>query len=302
LSPVEEAKSIKNETERACMARASLRASVAKTRALLWLEREVEAGRRVTEASFRDAIERLYSEIEGYRQLSFPTISATGEHAAVIHYGAADETELRPGELFLVDSGIQMDGGTTDDTRTVAIGDPTPEQRAVYTRVLRSHIAGATQIFPEGTPGAALDAVTRVPLWAARLHYEHGTGHGVGAFLNVHEGPFALAEAKGRPAATRPLRPGMITSVEPGYYRPGFGGVRLESLYEVVEADTDADGRRWLQLSPLTWVPFDPKLIDLDALDHRERSWLREYHENCIRRLEPHLSAEEAAEVRRTLG
>ncbi|MBI5445401.1 MAG: M24 family metallopeptidase [Deltaproteobacteria bacterium] len=301
-SPLDEAKAVKNEAERACMARASLLASVGKTRALLWLAAEIEAGRRVTEASFRDRIEGLYRELEGYRQLSFPTIAATGEHGAIVHYAGADETELRPGELFLVDSGIHLDGGTTDDTRTVTVRAPTPEQRAVYTRVLKAHIAGASQVFPEDAPGAALDAVTRSPLWSARLQYEHGTGHGVGAFLNVHEGPFSLTEARGRPAAGRGLKTGMITSVEPGYYRPGFGGVRLESLYLVTETGEEVDGRKWLCLVPLTWIPFDPRLIDLELLDETERAWLQVYHRGCLERLEPHLSADEAAGLRRRLS
>lgn len=301
-SPIEEAKAVKNEAERACMARASLMASVAKTRAFLWLGREIEGGRAVTEASFRDVLEGYYAQIDGYRQLSFTTIAAAGDHGAIIHYGEAGETELAPGELFLVDSGIQMDGGTTDDTRTVAVGTPTAEQRDVYTRVLRAHIAGATEVFPEGTSGGALDAVTRAPLWAARLNYEHGTGHGVGAFLNVHEGPFSLSEAKGRPASTRPLKAGMITSVEPGYYRAGFGGVRLESLYLVAEDATDPEGRKWLRLEALTWVPFDPKLIDLEALAPSERAWFEAYQRECLVRLEPHLSGQEASELRAALA
>lgn len=301
LSPVEEAKAVKNETEQRCMARACLLASAAKARAFLWLARESGAGRPVTERSFRDAIEGYYAAIDGYRQLSFQTIAAAGEHGAIVHYAEADETELRSGELFLVDSGIQMDGGTTDDTRTVAVGPPTREQRRAYTAVLKAHIACAAQIFPEETPGAALDAVTRAPLWSERLVYDHGTGHGVGAFLNVHEGPFSLSEAKGRVQATRGLKTGMITSIEPGYYRPGFGGIRLEGLYLVADRGTDAEGRRWLGFEPLTWIPFDPSLIDAALLDETERAWVRRYHDGCLERLGPYLSAEEREELGRLL-
>lgn len=302
LSPIEEAKAIKNETEQACMARANLMASASKTRTLLWLAREAEAGRLVTERSFRAKIEGHYEEMPGYRQLSFPTISAAGEHAAIVHYGEADDSALRDGELFLVDSGVQMDGGTTDDTRTVSVGSPTSEQRTIYTQVLKAHISGASQLFPEEAAGASIDAVTRSPLWARRLHYEHGTGHGVGAFLNVHEGPFALTEARGRLHSARGLKPGMITSIEPGYYRQGFGGVRLEGLYLVIDTGAESDGRKWLGFRPLTWIPFDPKLIDTDLLDDRERAWLSEYHQGCIERLRDHLSRDEAAQLNDMLG
>jgi Xaa-Pro aminopeptidase len=301
-SPIEEAKAVKNEAEQRGMAHANLMASAAQIRALLWLARETEAGRAVTERSFREVLEGHYRGIDGYRQLAFPTIAAAGDHGAIVHYGGADETELQRGELFLVDSGIQTDGGTTDATRTVAVGEPTSGQRHIYTRVLQAHIAGATQVFPEETPGGAIDALVRAPLWSERLQYDHGTGHGVGAFLNVHEGPFSLSEPKGRPSPTRGLKPGMITSIEPGYYRAGFGGVRLEGLYLVREEGPETDGRKWLGFTPLTWTPFDPRLIDEGLLDDRERGWVRSYHAECLERLGPHLSAEENAQLRRTLG
>lgn len=301
-SPVDAAKAVKDAAELRCLERANLMASAAKTRAFLWLRRELAADRRVTEREFRDRLEALYAGLDGYCQLSFETIAATGEHGAIIHYAGADETELRPGDLFLVDSGVQLDGGTTDDTRTVAVGPPPPEQRRLYTRVLQAHAACAAQVFPEGTPGAALDAVARAPLWADRLHYEHGTGHGVGAFLNVHEGPFSLSEARGRAAPTRGLEAGMVTSIEPGYYRAGFGGIRLEGLYRVAEVDSEVDGRRWLGFEPLTWIPFDPVLIDRDLLSDAERTWLAAYHAECLARLTPHLRPEEREELGRLLA
>ena len=301
-SPLEEAKAIKNEAEQRSMADANRMAGAAKTRAILWLARETEAGRAVTERSFREALEGHYRGIDGYRQLAFPTIAAAGDHGAIVHYGGADETELRPGELFLVDSGIQTDAGTTDATRTVAVGDPTPDQRRIYTRVLQAHIAGAAQVFPEETPGAAIDALVRAPLWAEHLQYDHGTGHGVGAFLNVHEGPFSLSEPKGRAGPTRGLKPGMITSIEPGYYRAGFGGVRLEGLYLIREEGAESDGRKWLGFTPLTWIPFDPKLIDEGLLGERERRWIRSYHAECLERLGPYLTTGEKAQLRRMLG
>src|SRR5690606_1736347 len=187
-SPIEAAKAVKNETELECMRRANLAASVAKTKALVWLKNRLAEGAIVTEASFRDAIERFYADLDGFRGLSFNTISSTGAHAAIIHYADADETPLLDGELFLIDSGIQVDGGTTDDTRTVAIGTPTDEQRRRYTLVLKAHVRAANQTFPAGTTGVAIDAIARSALWAEQLDYGHGTGHGVGAFLNVHEG------------------------------------------------------------------------------------------------------------------
>ncbi len=292
-STVARAKAVKNPAELAAMERANLLASAAKTRALLWLRAEVAAARPVTEERFARRLEAAYQDLPGYRQLSFPTIAAAGDHAAIVHYAGADDTELRPGMLLLVDSGIHLAGGTTDDTRTVAVGAPTAEQRRVYTLVLKGHLAAARQRFPDGAPGAALDAVARAPLWNAGLQYGHGTGHGVGAFLNVHEGPFAITGAGARPHAARPLRAGMVTSVEPGYYRPGFGGIRLENLYRVAEAGAGPDGGRWLGLESLTWIPFDPALIDRELLEPAERAWLDAYQAGCAERLSPLLSAGE---------
>ncbi len=282
-SPLAEAKAVKTPDELRAMERAGRLASRAKAAALAWLRAETDAGRAVTEAGFRDRLEALYRSLPGFRDLSFPTIAAAGEHAAVVHYAGADETPLRPGELFLVDSGVQLDGGTTDATRTVAVGAPTPEQRRIYTLVLRAHIAAARMVFPEEAPGAAVDAVCRAVLWEAGLDYGHGTGHGVGAFLSVHEGPFALAPASRRPASSAPLKPGMVTSIEPGSYRPGFGGVRLENLYAVVETGGTIEGRKALGFRPLTWIPFDDRLIAPELLTPAERDWLERYHEECDR-------------------
>lgn len=296
-SPIELAKAVKNAAELAGMERANLLASVAKTRALLWLERERRRRQPVTEQSFRAKIEDLYAALDGYRGLSFNTIAAAGEHGAIVHYGAADATPLRDGELFIIDSGIQMDAGTTDDTRTAIVGTPTGEQRRLYTLVLKAHIRGARQKFPAGTPGNAIDAITRAPLWSDLLNYDHGTGHGVGAFLNVHEGPFSISESSRRAASAVALKPGMITSIEPGYYRAGFGGIRLENLYRVAEEPRAVDGRKWLGFVPLTFVPFESALIDADLLDAGDRAWLAAYHAECVERLAPHLAEEERAQL-----
>ncbi|MBK6939379.1 MAG: M24 family metallopeptidase [Planctomycetes bacterium] len=283
--PIELAKAVKNEHELRCMERANLLASFAKARALRWLDERVAAGDHVTEASFRDRIEAYYADLPGYRGLSFNTISATGKNGAIIHYGEAGEHPLRDGELFLIDSGIQCDGGTTDATRTVAVGTPTAEQRRLFTRVLQAHIGGAKAVFPEGTSGAAIDALVRAPMWSDGLNYDHGTGHGVGAFLCVHEGPFAIAEPKRRANAVIALAPGMITSIEPGYYRADFGGIRIENLYVVKDLNKVVDGKRYFGLESLTWVPFDERLIDRAELTRAELAWLDHYQAESARRL-----------------
>lgn len=305
LSPIERRKARKGEAEAEAMRRANLRASVAKTRAWLWLRREVAAGRTVTEAGFRDRIEALYREQEGFFDLSFETISATGEHGAIVHYSACDDTPLRPGELFLVDSGAHIAGGTTDDTRTFAVGSVDDEKRRAYTAVLKGHVNAARQRLPEGVTGLALDALARAPLWEEGFTYGHGTGHGVGAFLNVHEGPFSLSDRPRGVHGALPLESGCVTSIEPGYYRAGWGGIRLENLYLVVEEESvsrEEGTPGWLRLEALTWVPFDPDLLDATRLGEAERAWLAAYHEGCRARLLPALPADEAAELQALLA
>jgi Xaa-Pro aminopeptidase len=297
-SPIEDRKSVKNAAEQAAQKRANLLASAAKTRALLWLRRSVATGQTVTEEGFRQKIESLYAEQPGFFGLSFNTIAATGPHGAIVHYGECDATPLLPGHLFLIDSGAHISGGTTDDTRTVAVGAPEPEARRLYTLVLKGHIAAARQTIPEGAAGTALDALARSPLWNETLTYDHGTGHGVGAFLNVHEGPFALSERERKPFAAQPLKEGIISSIEPGCYREGHGGIRLENLYLYVKAGEPKSGRTWLRLEPLTWIPFDPVLIDPSLLDPAERAWLEAYHRECLAKLSPLLSEEEHEALR----
>jgi len=282
--PVDELKAVKDPAEQAAMRRANLLASAAKTDALRWLAGAVAAGRAVSPARFRAELEARYAEVPGYWGLSFETIVTAGAESAVVHATGASEEPLRPGEWFLVDTGIHAAGGTTDCTRTVVVGgEASAEQRRVYTLVLKAHIAAAALRFPEGTPGSALDAACRLPLWRAGLDYAHGTGHGVGCLLNVHEGPFSLGNPRTRPRAVRPLRAGMVTSIEPGIYRPGWGGVRLENLYLLVPAGEDADGRTWLRLEPLTFVPFEDALVDRDMLEPWERDWYDGYQERVER-------------------
>ncbi len=215
-------------------------------------------------------------EVEGFRDQSFPTISGFGPNGAIVHYRATVETDrmLEPGSLYLVDSGGQFQDGTTDITRTVAIGEPTPAMRRAFTRVLQGHIALATARFPEGTTGAQLDTLARAPLWADGLDFDHGTGHGVGSYLGVHEGPQRIAKS----GATA-LVPGMIVSNEPGYYQAGEFGIRTENLLVVRESDGIGDNqRRFLEFETITLAPIDRRLIEVALLTEAERVWLNDYH------------------------
>lgn len=302
LSPLEARKAVKTQAELAAMEQANLLASAAKTRAILWLRRELARGAAITESDFRKRIESLYAELPGFRGLSFHTIAATGAHGAIIHYGSCDGTPIAPGDLFLIDSGIHLGGGTTDDTRTVATGPATEEQRRAYTAVLRGHINAVRSRIPEGAAGSCLDALARAPLWEEGLHYDHGTGHGVGAYLNVHEGPFAISERERRINSVHPLRAGMVSSIEPGYYKPGWGGIRIENLYAYAPETVEGSGREWLSLRPLTWIPMDPGLVDQGALLPKEREWLLWYHRECLRRLRPLLAPDEMQDLQDWLG
>jgi Xaa-Pro aminopeptidase len=291
-NPVVRMKARKNPVEIVVSRQAHLCSGAAKVRSFSRLFAMLEEGIAVSEAGYAALLQEEYAREEGYAELSFNTIAAFAENGAIVHYGSPDpERRIVPGQLLLVDSGVQILGATTDDTRTLAIGEPTVEQIRHYTDVLRGHVRLALQIFPEGTSGQMLDALARSALWNEGLDYGHGTGHGVGAFLNVHEGPASLSSR-----GTLPLEPGMILSNEPGYYRAGWGGIRLENLYVVEEAlgfPRHPAGKRWLRFSPLTLIPFDPRLIDWARLSGEERQWLADYHrlvwENLAPRLEePH--------------
>ncbi|MFM7448391.1 MAG: aminopeptidase P family N-terminal domain-containing protein, partial [Leptolyngbyaceae cyanobacterium] len=212
--PVQTLKACKNATELAQMQQANLKASRAKLRTLKWVDDQLAAGKQLTEADVAAAIAGFYAQEPDFQGLSFNTIAATGANSSIVHYGTPSaDTLLKPGELLLIDSGAQFAAGTTDDTRSIAIGTPTQEQIDRYTEVLKAHINCAMQRFPKGTTGAQLDGITRSTLWQASLDYGHGTGHGVGAFLNVHEGPNGISKR-----VNTTLEPGMITSVEPGFY------------------------------------------------------------------------------------
>jgi len=224
----------------------------------------------------------------GYLDNSFDTIAGYGPNGAVIHYRAEPATAATLGtsSLFLLDSGAQYVDGTTDVTRTMHFGEPAQHERECFTRVLKGHIALATAVFPEGTPGFVVDAFARRPLWAAGLDYRHGTGHGVGAALAVHEGPQGIAQ---RYDNKTPLEAGMIVSNEPGYYSDGEFGIRIENLLVVVEKDTPHrfGGRRYLGFEPLTLVPIQRQLIDTRLLDSHEIEYLDAYHARVVEEIGP---------------
>src|SRR3954451_1111371 len=256
-------KACKNLAELTGTRTAHRRDGAAVTRFLAWLAREAPKD-GLKEIAASDKLEAFRREGEHFRDLSFPTISGAGSNGAIVHYRAMPETErrLEPGTLYLLDSGAQYLDGTTDITRTIAIGQPTAEMRDRFTRVLKGHIALATAHFPRGTTGTQLDAFARRGLWQAGLDYDHGTGHGVGSYLSVHEGPRRISKAPN----VQPLLPGMIVSNEPGYYKTGAWGIRIENLVVVTPADSGGE-REILGFETLTLAPIDRALVDCDLLD-----------------------------------
>ncbi|MBF0237729.1 MAG: aminopeptidase P family protein [SAR324 cluster bacterium] len=288
-NPVAGLKALKNPVEIACSEQAHRHSGKAKIRSFVHLEQQIAQAQHISEASYALDLYEFYASEPGFTDLSFPTIAAYGPNSAIVHYSTPDPRQfLKAGGLLLVDSGIQGNGGTTDDTRTIVIGTPDDRQREIYTRVLKAHIRLASQIFPEGTTGSGLDAITRADLWNSGMDFGHGTGHGVGAFLNVHEGPFRIspmAHDSGIPA-------GVILSNEPGYYETGWSGIRLENLYVVVVLDhlePHPSGKKWLGFRPLTMIPFERKLICPEMLGSHEKKWLNQYHEEVLRQIGPML-------------
>ena len=273
--PVALPKACKNAVELDGIRAAHHRDGVAVSRFLGWLAARSTSGNlREIEAS--DRLQAMRQETGALRDLSFDTISGAGPNGAIVHYRASAATErvLQPGSLYLVDSGGQYRDGTTDITRTIAIGTPTPEMRDRFTRVLKGHIALATARFPAGTTGSQLDALARYHLWQAGVDYDHGTGHGVGAYLSVHEGPHRISKM----ASTVALLPGMIVSNEPGYYKTGAYGIRIENLVAVREAEIDGADRRYHEFETLTLAPIDLACIEAGLLTAAERQWLNDYH------------------------
>ncbi|MEO8558478.1 MAG: M24 family metallopeptidase [Rhodospirillales bacterium] len=290
MDPTALPKACKNKVEIAGTQRAHRRDGVALTKFLAWLERMVVGG-RLNEIEASDMLEALRRENGLCRDLSFDTISGAGANGAIVHYRATESSKalLRAGSLYLLDSGAQYPDGTTDVTRTIAIGQPSAEMRDRFTRVLKGHIALATARFPVGTTGSQLDALARRPLWQIGLDYEHGTGHGVGSYLSVHEGPQRISKM----ASTVALRPGMIVSNEPGYYKTGAYGIRIENLVLVREAKTD--GGKFLEFETLTLAPIDRNLVEPSLLTQDELAWLNAYHARVLRKLGPRVDAQTKA-------
>ncbi|HET9902135.1 MAG TPA: aminopeptidase P family protein [Xanthobacteraceae bacterium] len=273
--PITAMKAIKNATEIAGAQAAQRRDAVAVARFLAWFDREAPSG-RLTEIDCVAALETFRRETGALQDVSFPTIAGSGPNAAIVHYRVteASNRHISPGELFLLDSGAQYREGTTDITRTIAVGTPTAEMRERFTRVLKGHIAIARAVFPDGTAGAQLDSFARQHLWAAGLDYDHGTGHGVGSYLSVHEGPASIHKAN-----LTALKRGMILSNEPGYYKPGGYGIRIENLVLVVEGPAVPGAEKPLNaFETLTLAPIDLRLIEGRMLDAEELGWLNNYH------------------------
>lgn len=275
----------KNETEISGTRAAHIRDGAAVTRFLHWLDTVAQSG-EIDEITAASKLESIRAESEDLRDLSFDSISGAGPNGAVVHYRVTTETnrKLRKGELFLIDSGAQYPDGTTDITRVANIGDPTDEMRDRFTRVLKGHIGLATMKFPKGTTGHQLDMIARKPLWDAGLDYDHGTGHGVGSFLGVHEGPQRIAAAPNAQA----LMPGMILSNEPGYYKTGEYGIRIENLI-VVTAPAPVPGgeREMMSFETITLAPINLNLVNAELLTESERQWLNDYHARVRETLTP---------------
>jgi Xaa-Pro aminopeptidase len=284
-------KACKNSVELAGTREAHRRDGAAVTRFLAWLAREAPRG-GLREIAASDRLEAFRKEGKYFRDLSFPTISGAGSNGAIVHYRASPESEkrLEPGTLYLLDSGAQYLDGTTDITRTIAIGTPSDEMRENFTRVLKGHIALATARFPKGTTGSQLDGFARRALWQVGLDYDHGTGHGVGSYLSVHEGPQRISKA----ANTQPLLPGMIVSNEPGYYKTGAYGIRIENLI-VVQPDEAAAEREMFCFETITLAPIDRNLVARDLLDDGEAAWLDGYHARVRTTIGPLVDTETGA-------
>ncbi|SMY07732.1 aminopeptidase P family protein [Flavimaricola marinus] len=278
-------KACKNPVELEGARAAHLRDGAAMVQFLAWLDAEAPKG-GLTEIAVVEALEGFRRATNALRDISFETICGAGEHGAIVHYRVTEDTDrpVRNGELLLVDSGGQYLDGTTDITRTIAVGPPPEDAAESYTAVLQGMIAISRARFPRGVTGGHLDSLARFPLWTLGRDYDHGTGHGVGAYLSVHEGPQRLSRI-----SDVPLDEGMILSNEPGYYREGAFGIRIENLIAVIAAPkiSGGDDRDMLAFETLTWVPFDRRLILTDRLSPQERDWINWYHAATLQHIGP---------------
>ena len=285
-------RAIKNPTEVAGTTAAHVRDGAALTRFLAWFDSEAPKG-GLDELSAAERLRQFRTETNSLEDLSFDTISAAGPNAALPHYRVSEETNLpiKTDSIYLVDSGGQYRDGTTDVTRTLVVGTPSPEMQDRFTRVLKGHIALARAIFPAGTRGVQLDALARQHLWTVGLDYNHGTGHGVGSYLSVHEGPQRIAAAwSAQPGNDEPLRPGMILSNEPGYYKQGEYGIRIENLVLVETRSAPGAEREIMGFKELTLAPIDRRLVDVGLLTAEERDWWNAYHARVAAEIGPLLN------------
>ncbi|MQL82776.1 hypothetical protein Taro_015236 [Colocasia esculenta] len=315
-SPLALAKALKNPVELDGLRKAHIRDGAAVVQYLVWMDQQMQQiygasgyflesegtnkrkhsdTTKLTEVSVSDKLEEFRSRKEKFKGLSFPTISSVGPNAAVIHYKPEPETcsELDPDSIYLFDSGAQYQDGTTDITRTVHFGKPSAYEKACYAAVLKGHIALDTATFPNGTTGYSLDVLARIPLWKHGLDYRHGTGHGIGSYLLVHEGPHLISF---KPyAGNVALQASMTVTDEPGYYEDGNFGIRLENVLIVKEANTEHDfgEKGYLSFEHITWAPYQKKLMDLTMLSPDEIRWVDEYHSACRKLLAPYLNEEE---------
>lgn len=281
-------KAIKTPVEIDGTREAHLRDAAAMIEFLTWFDRTASGG-TLTEIDAAKALEACRRATNALQDISFDTISGAGPNGAIVHYRVTEQTnrKISEGELYLVDSGGQYLDGTTDITRTIAVGTPPEDARAAFTRVLQGMIAISTIRFPKGLAGRDLDVLARAQLWRAGQDYDHGTGHGVGVYLCVHEGPQRLSRL-----SEVPLAPGMILSNEPGYYKEGHYGIRIENLIVVREAEARGDNRQHHDFETLTFVPIDTRLVDTAALAPWERDWLNTYHAEIVRKVADRLSSE----------
>jgi Xaa-Pro aminopeptidase len=280
--PIALMKARKNETELEGMRQAHIRDAAAMVSFLHWFEGEAATG-ELTEIEAAQALETFRRETKKLKDVSFPSISASGPHAAIPHYRVTEQSnkKIKRG-IFLIDSGAQYQDGTTDITRTVAVGEPNAAMRDRFTRVLKGHIAIARAVFPKGTSGAQIDVLARLSLWQAGLDFDHGTGHGVGSYLSVHEGPQRIAKV-----GMQPLEPGMILSNEPGYYNAGHWGIRIENLVVVERREIAGAERESFGFETITWVPIDRALIELKLLNKEELDWINAYHAHVRKVVSP---------------
>jgi Xaa-Pro aminopeptidase len=282
--PITTLKAVKNDTEIAGARAAQARDGAAMARFLAWFDREAPRG-HLTEIAAVEALETFRRDTGLLKDVSFPSISGAGPNGAIVHYRVTRRTNrpITPGELFLIDSGGQFEDGTTDITRTIAVGAPTDEMRTRFTQVLRGHIAIARAIFPDGTTGAQLDTLARQYLWQAGVDFDHGTGHGVGSYLSVHEGPARISKL-----GAAPLKRGMILSNEPGYYKEGAFGIRIENLVLVIAASPVPGAEKQLNaFETITLAPIDRRLIDVSQMTADEIAWLDSYHARVAETVAP---------------